>query len=186
MPYNEKTHIIEPAPEVRKWQEERKNNPPYSYELYGYCFATMEKLPADIEADLRHHAAVIQCISFYTDAEKAERFRDVFKQAVEMAGARRKEEEVREIGRLRIEPLEARPYNPPVKVMPTSNPSMDYLQKMDEEFRTCQISLPDYLACTGPHHPGGIIAQVRDMQPITSDDSIELKLPTKHKTVIQL
>lgn len=173
MPYNEKIHRIELAPEIRKALEERSAVcRPYFYTLYGYRFATMDKLPADIEADLRHHAMVIQNNSFYSDAVKAKRFSDIFNQAVWMASARREEEEMREIKPMRYE---------------------DELRWLQEEVSKAVLTplvpepwMPSSLRSSNNFHSEGILAQIHEMDNELKKDEAELKLPKKHSTHINL
>ena len=63
---------------------------------------------------------------------------------------------------------------------------MDYFQKKAEEFRAGQINMSEYLGCTVPYPPGGILAQIHELDKELKKDEVELMLPKKHKTHITL
>ena len=171
MPYNTETRKIE------RGNIERVA--PHFYQLGDMKFATLTEIPNEILRDMQSRADFIQHHPFMDEKTKREAIKEIADRGAERA---------KKWGYFKGDRIFEKPIAPvpPVKAMSTSNPSMDYFQKKAEEFRAGQINMSEYLGCTVPYPPGGILAQIHELDKELKKDEVELMLPKKHKTHITL
>lgn len=170
---------------------------PFFYVLGDMKFATLTRIPEDIYRDMQCRANFIRNNPFLDEKAKTEEIKNIFHRGSEKAKGREYMQGDSWPKTLKAET----PY--------TKDMALEDLRRMEERIneqmlRNASIKMSDFLENQKTYHPGGILAQINENYILGEDrtepakkstrracreqpsDEVELKLPKKHSTHINL